>query len=314
MTASEKGLVFRSVLVPLDGSAFGEQALPVALSIARRAQAALFIAHVHVPYAMAYGDSLPPFADSVEDKIIEREQSYLSEATQRLTAASSVPVSSRFVEGAAVAEAIETAAAVNQADLIVMTTHGHGPLSRLWLGSVADELIRRASLPVLLVRPREATADLDQEAVFQHILVPLDGSPAAEEILEPAATLGRLMQARYTLLGVTPPLSHGELDPTSPAMAGRTHSTGQWHAITEAYLNRVAARLQDRGLLVQARVVARQQVAPAIIEQAETLGVDLIAMTTHGRRGLPRMLLGSVADKVVRGATTPVLLWRAQAT
>ena len=85
----------------------------------------------------------------------------------------------------------------------MMTTHGHGPLSRFWLGSVADEMVRRATTPILLVRPHEKAIDLAAEPVLRHILIPLDGSALAEQVLGPAAALGSLLQCDdYTLLRV----------------------------------------------------------------------------------------------------------------
>ena len=88
-----------------------------------------------------------------------------------------------------------------------MTTHGRGPLTRFWLGSVADELVRRASVPLLLVRPHEGVPDLAQEPILQHLLIPLDGSELAEQVLEPAVALGTLMAADYSLLRIYGPLS-----------------------------------------------------------------------------------------------------------
>lgn len=94
-----------------------------------------------------------------------------------------------------------------------MTTHGRGPVSRLLLGSVADRLVREVPIPVLLVRPHEAAPDLASEPVLRHILVALDGSALAEQVLEPVVALGTLMQADYSLLRVYGPLVDTHLDP-----------------------------------------------------------------------------------------------------
>jgi len=173
--------MYRSLLVPLDGSAFAEQALPFALSIARRAGATINLVRVHVPYAYMSAEGVTPWSYQWDTEIREHERAYLDGISKRLTAAQSVPVTYRLLEGPVVAEVIQHHATATGADLIVMTTHGRGPLSRFWMGSVADELVRRATTPVLLVRPQETAVDLAADRVLKHILIPLDGSTLSEQ-------------------------------------------------------------------------------------------------------------------------------------
>ena len=139
--------MYRSLLVPLDGSAFAEHALPLALSIARRAGASVNVVQVHVPFTPLYADSMSPGTYEAEAKVLEQERAYLDGIAKRLASISSVPVTSALLEGEVVAETLNGHAAAAEADLIVMTTHGRGPLSRFWLGSVADEMVRRATTP-----------------------------------------------------------------------------------------------------------------------------------------------------------------------
>ena len=115
-----------------------------------------------------------------------------------------VPTTATLLDGP-VAEALYRHAGTTGIDLVIMTVVGAGPWTRLWLGSVADELVRRLPMPLLLLRPQEPTPALGIEPAFRHILIPLDGSDAAEQILEPAVALGKLMQAEYTLLRVAKP-------------------------------------------------------------------------------------------------------------
>jgi nucleotide-binding universal stress UspA family protein len=291
--------MYRSILVSLDGSAFGEQALPVALSIARRVGASLNLVHVHVPYGMMYPDSMSPFGPAQDRQIIEHERAYLDETVKRLTSSSTVPVTSTVLEGMVVAETLSGHAA----DLIVMTTHGRGPLSRFWLGSVADELVRRATVPVLLVRPQETPSAA--EPVFRHILIPLDGSILAEQVLEPATALGRLMEAKYTLLRVYGPVEESRLGPEVHRLEPPTE---ELRKAAQAYLDGVAERLRRQGHTTQTQVAFGQHPPSVILDVAQSHAVDLIALETHGRRGVARLLLGSVADKVLRGAVTPVLI------
>lgn len=293
--------MFRSLLVPLDGSLFGEHALPLALSISRRAGARLQLLRVHVPYAFMYTDSISVYADVADQAFQEQERAYLEEVSKRL-AKVSVPVTAGIAEGMEIAGMVKAFADRNASDLIVMTTHGYGPLTRFWLGSVADELIRRSSVPVLLVRPQEREVDLTHEPVLHQLLIPLDGSELAEQVLGPAAALGSLMKADFTLLRVVPSRTE-PAGPSEPALE-------QAKAEAQAYLERVAARLRDQALTVQTQVVSGKQAAVSILEVAQHHSTDLIALETHGRRGLSRLRLGSVADKVVRGACTPVLVHR----
>src|SRR5579864_5952747 len=182
--------MYRSLLVPLDGSSFGEQALPLALSIARRSDASVKLVQVHVPFTVLYADSIAPGTYEAEAKVLEQQRAYLDGMVKRLTSVSSTPVTSALLEGQAVAETLNGQATATGAGLIVMTTHGRGPLSRFWLGSVADELVRRATTPILLVRPQEKALDLASEPVLRNVLIPLDGSALAERVLGPAGALG----------------------------------------------------------------------------------------------------------------------------
>jgi nucleotide-binding universal stress UspA family protein len=294
--------MYRSLLVPLDGSAFAEHALPLAASIARRAGASLQVVQAHVPAASFYIGSEFGAEITLDATVRENEAAYLDSVVKRLTENIPEQVSRTLVDGL-IADAIHEQALAVGADLVVMTTHGRGPLSRFWLGSVADTLVRLLPMPILLVRPQEATPNLAAEVTVRRILIPLDGSELAEQILEPATALGRLTQAEYTLLRV--------LEPFIPP-PHKLHESLFDHLAREAqvYLDGVAERLRGRSLRVETRVVIDQFAAASILEEARVHAADLIALATHCRGGLPRLLLGSVADKVLRGALTPVLLHR----
>jgi len=301
--------MYRSILVPLDGSAFAEHALPFALSIARQAGACLQLVRVHVPFIFMYADNIAPGLYESEGKAMEQERAYLDDTVKRIATVSSVAVTSALVEGPMIAEAIQGHAAASRADLIVMTTHGRGPVSRVWLGSVSDEMVRWATTPILLMRPQEKPVDLAFEPVLQHILIPLDGSALAEQVLDHAGALRSLTQSDYTFIRVYGP--EVDLDLLTYAILGDFKpGTEQLRLKAEEYLNHIADRLRGQGVKVQTRTVLGQHPATAILGEAQSLSVDLIALATHGRRGLRRLLLGSVADKVIRGASTPVLVHR----
>jgi nucleotide-binding universal stress UspA family protein len=304
--------MYRTILVPLDGSVFGEHALPLALRIAGQSGATLRLVHVHVPVATAYGDNALATDHDLDTRVKEKEHAYLEEVSARLGKVCGIRRVTALLDGR-IADTVYEQALSAGVDLVVMTTHGRGPLSRFWLGSVADELMRRLPQPLLLVRPAETPPDLAHPPALHHVLIPLDGSALAEDILDPALELGRLLQADFTLLRVIEPvilpdvhLGGNAVSGLDPALLKALHSEAQ------AYLERMAELLRARSLRVQTRVISNCWAAGAILEEAGAHAVHLIALATHGRGGLARLLLGSVADKVVRGASVPVLLRRSR--
>jgi nucleotide-binding universal stress UspA family protein len=281
--------MFRSLMLPLDRSPLAEQALPLALGIARRAGASLDLVSAHVLYAL--GDSTYnrfPYDPLADAECRKNEQFYLDATAKRLAAVQPVPTTTAVVDGI-VPDGLLERSENDRADLIVMTTHGRGPVSRFFLGSVADELIRRSRVPVLLVRPNAEAASLAAEPVFENVLIALDGSALAEQVLPPALELAHLMEARVTLLRVV------EYESA--------------RAAAEAYLEPLARPARQHGLRVRTRVLVAAHAAEAILKEGEALTGNLIALATRGHGGLRRMLLGSVADKVIRGAVTPVLVY-----
>jgi nucleotide-binding universal stress UspA family protein len=300
--------MYRTLLVPLDGSRLGEHALPLAASIARRAGAALHLVRVHPPSPV--GEGIAAFA--TEKAAWALAKSYLDEVAGRLEAGTGVSATTRVLDGP-VAATLHEYATSQIADLVVMSTHGRGPLSRFWLGSVADQLAHCLPMPLLLVRPHDAPLDLAREPALRRLLVGLDGSPRAEAVLGPALGLARLTGATVALLRVVlpPPVYGMDLPPYAAAGAGADLTIlEELRHEAEAYLTRVADRLRGEGHAVEARVAVHTHAATALLEEPAQTGCDLIALATHGRRGLPRLFLGSVADKVVRGAEVPVLLHR----
>jgi nucleotide-binding universal stress UspA family protein len=296
--------VYLSLLVPLDRSSFAEQALPLALSIARRANARLDLVEVHALYALegrtAGWVHFEPERDAERKR---QEQLYLDATAKWLISMSQVSATAGELPGSVVlpetvADAILERARAGKADLIVMATHARGPLSRLLAGSVADELIRRAGVPVLLVRESEKAPRIIPEPVLDNILILLDGSALAEQVLEPALDLARLMEAQCSLLRVVDSRSF----PADRAPGGPLEKA-------EAYLEHVAARVREQGVQVRTRVVVARHAAEAILEEAAAQPSNLIALATHGRGGLQRLLLRSMADKLVRAAVAPVLVY-----
>lgn len=298
--------MYKLIMVPLDGSDFSEQALPITVDIARRAGAVVQIVRAHSPIAMLSRESDFVVDVTVDEKIREVETVYLDEVVRKLKNTFGTVAIPVLVNSFA-AEALHDQAVRGGADLVVMATHGRSGLSRFWLGSTADALIRTLPMPVLLVRPQEKSVSVAGTFALRHILIPLDGSEVAEQILESATELGELFAAEYTLLRVVEPF----MSPLEFANQGLVELLERRNL---AYLEGIAAKLQDRSLRVKSRVVLNRPAAAAILDEARAQNVDLIALETHGRGGLSRAILGSVADKVIRGAQIPVLVQRPRPT
>jgi nucleotide-binding universal stress UspA family protein len=294
--------MYRKLLVPLDGSVLAEHALPIALEIARRADAAIHLIHIHVPVASA--------DPSLDTHVRANEEAYLRGVMQRFRGPASVCLTEEVLDGFVSATLAERAAAAG-ADLVVMTTHGRGPLTRFWLGSVADKLLRITSMPVLLLRPQDGAPGPVSKPFLRHILVPLDGSELAEQALEPAIALGALTQADYTLLRVVEPILLPDRHLAGNALRCNDSAlVDQLYRGAQGYVERLADRLRARSLHVETRVSINRPAVHGILEEARTQAPQLIALATHGRSGLARLFLGSVADKVVRGSLVPVLVCR----
>lgn len=301
-----------SILVPLDGSPFSERALPLAVAILRKTGGVLHLAHVHAsPLPPSYFGELAVYDTHWEEQLRMDERELLRQAAAQVRGTAGVSVVTALLEGEVV-PGLAAYAERHDIDLIVMSTHGRGGISRAWLGSSADGLMRETVRPLLLIRPPADDApDTPANADFRHVLIPLDGSEISETILEPALELGRLTGAHFTLLRVSTPVYLVGRPFTAPSSAqvdgeGMDRKAAQ----SKEYLDEVASSLRERGVEVDTALVTGDLAATAILDFARHADVDLIAMATNARSGWGRLVLGSVADKVVRGAQLPVLVQR----
>ena len=240
-----------------------------------------------------------------EEKHAEEQRAYLKEQEESLKR--DLPnneVSSALLEGY-VTEALDRHAREIDAKLIVMTTHGRTGVRRAWLGSVADSLVRHSEFPLLVIRPLEDGESFPVPR-FEKFLVPLDGSPVGEKILEPTKELAKATGARLTLLHVVSP--HVLMGArVSPLPSGHLEER---LSKAEAYLAGVAEDLKKEGVEAVSKIESHFAPARAILRSAESEDVDLIAIATHGYTGVKRAVLGSVTDKVLRAARWPLLLER----
>jgi nucleotide-binding universal stress UspA family protein len=241
----------------------------------------------------------------VEHAVRQGEHDYLHRIAERISGALDRPARAVVLDGEA-AGALGEHAHQAGADLVVMTPHGRGPVQRAWLGSVADRLIRSLDIPVLLV-PASSAETVIADTTISRLLVPLDGSSRAEATLEHAVALARLFDAPIQLVQVVAPAVFD----SQPATAGVDEQlTGIRKSIAQDYLDDVAERLREQGVAATATAVVGTSVAGTLAALTRPDPTDLVAIATHGRSGVPRLMLGSVADKLIRSADTPVLVCR----
>ncbi len=297
-----------TLVVPLDGSASAEHALPLALSLVKGegSRIILLSAVARMPFhaPAGYGED-PPRGWHEEE--FGRTSRYLEEVARRLEASvAGLSVDTEIGAGNPV-EVLDTRIRALEADLVVMTTHGRGPLRRAWLGSVADGLLRRGPAPILVRRPGEGRAELDVLPRFRKILVPLDGSDLSEAAIPEAIRLARHYGARVSLVTVVPP----PFAATSPYVPHVVEDEGTRKAIFQGfqrYLEAQGEPVGKSGFLGDTAVVEGRDVATGILDHRKRIGADLVVMSTRGRGGVARMLLGSVTDKVIRAVDVPVYL------
>jgi nucleotide-binding universal stress UspA family protein len=307
------------IVVPLDGSGFGEHALPAALALATRTHGTLHLVTVAILQSESPASPRDIPGEASIDRGMHHAERYLQDVAARIRASGfEGPVHQEVIPPGNAARTLVRHLAEIEADLVIMTTHGRGPLQRAWLGSTTDGVIRRSPCPVLILRPpaQDEGAPLDpvdlglRPDLLRTLVVPLDGSEAAERGMDPLTTLLRGADpAELHLVRVVPPF----ISAGSPYLPMAIREMQEHELVDEAatgYLERVASRIQVPDARVRTHVVMAGQPVTAILDVAEAERATLIAMSSSGRGGTARLLLGSVADKVVRGASCPVLLSR----
>jgi nucleotide-binding universal stress UspA family protein len=280
------------ILVPLDGSALAEQALPAAASISRATHRPLVLARVIpiMPVPNPFGAPVP--AEPLQ-QLVDEEQQQAAEYLEQIASSlrpQRLTLQAYVAHGEPASTLLELTPAL-QVGLIVMTSHGRTGLARLAVGSVADRLVRDGHVPVLLVHAGAAAAE--RAGRLDHAVVPLDGSALAETALSTAVALAGPLLQRITLLRVIAP-----------------DASQEQRAAAHRYLDHQHAQVQQQlvGRPCTVSALMRQgHPAEQIRRQAEA-DAALVVMATRGATGARRWALGSVADQVVHEAGGPVLV------
>ena len=296
--------MYRVIMVPVDGSAFSREAVFQGLRLARKSGAQLRLVRVASVTMPGGPDTL---ALESAAWTLERDdlRTQLYHLANECKSNSHVEVSATVEEGP-IADALRGHALRHGVDLIVMATHARRGMARAFLGSVADQLIRESGIPVLVVRPPSLATELIDGPCYKRIIVPLDGSALAERSLDPAITLARMEHAQLTLLRIVTP------DKETPAgkNAGPTGASRRPAGLDDAerYLAKIRMNLAEPGLRVHSAIVFAEDVPRAIVRFAQANDEDMIAIATHGRGGIARAIMGSVADRVMSEGVLSMLV------
>jgi nucleotide-binding universal stress UspA family protein len=300
--------MYKMIMVPTDGSGFDREAIRVALRVAERSQARIRLVRVHSTGAF-FGMESSPEAATVSAEVLRQERDRILRELNALAAecrSTSVAKIGVALEDGPVPEALHAYALRNKVDLIVISSHGRGGIARLSLGSVTDSLIRHTTIPVLVVKPHASYLNPEAGEPFRRIVVPLDGSRLAEQILPEVIALAKVEESEVSLLRVLVP----------PTFSRKGNADGKipwWDkdlAAAERYLFTAATKLREDGFLTTTEVVIGENIAQAIADYATRVKAELIAIATHGRGGIARALRGSVADVVTRTSRTAMLVLR----
>ena len=287
------------ILVPLDGSDFAEQALPSAEALCLAYDARLLL--LSVPQARKLIRALPIYARLPKPGTDEwnQQEAYLSEVAGRLQALGIK--ADTVVRTGMVTDAINDLVQERGVDMVVLSTRGRSGLPRMVLGSVATQVIQGVTRPVMLIKPIEGATPPIPE--YKKLLVTLDGSEFAERVLPYVRASARFESVvlLLTVPQVPEPEKYGAVVEKIQQLREQAEREAR------EYLDCVAAKLREDG--IETRVlVCGSRPAETIISVADEEDVDVVFLATHGRGGLDRLFVGSVADRIIHNTHCPVFL------
>lgn len=297
--------MYNRILVPLDGSLLAEGVLPYVHILGGQLQSRVQLLRVADP-ALSYVNYSGDFDTYYVPVDHEEEAQIYLETTAEPLRKDGMAVSTAVHHGISPAECILGEAARDPSTLIAMSTHGRSGLSRWLIGSVTDKVLQAARNPLFIVRAR-VEGTFGAETGFNQVIVPLDGSLMAEKVLPHVVELSKSLGVAAILVRAIPTeesysrylqYSVGAFENFSLAPETRA----------EDYLKGVADKLVQHGVSCVEQSLLYGDPAKVILGFASRTSSSLVALTTHGRAGVSRWVLGSVTDRVVRHSEFPVLV------
>ena len=301
--------MYEKLLVPLDGSALAEVALPYAEELAGRLGSEVRVVGVIESSRAPYRHMQEAYLDRMVEDIKRGAKRYTDKA---------VEVKSVILVGSP-AEKIVDYAVKEGICLTVMTTHGQTGIKQWPLGSVADKLVRALRCPVVIIRAGDVRPDIRKKGILNKILLPLDGSKESEAVVPFVEELAAKFGAEVVLFQVVSPGYYNCTGEGACFMAYDQKQINADKASAKTYLDKVAAQMKQKGVTAISEETKLREVsistevtegdtAQEIINFAKKIDADLVAMSTHGRSGIIRATFGSVAERMLREGTTPLLL------
>jgi nucleotide-binding universal stress UspA family protein len=317
--------MYSKILVPLDGSMMAEKALPYAIALANRCNAKLLVLRaVEVP-------ALTGDTPAHEMEVVANAEEYLKEVKATITSSkldlhiAEDRLQTLVVYGNAVEQIVEMAP-FEKADLVLMTTHGRSGLSRLVMGSVADHVLHRITVPLMLVRPMaqkhdqlltETMSGIGEpyyncfaEGKPQNVVLTLDGQDLSESAIAPAVELAQKLGATLHLLSAiffAPPETISDMAAVSYSKATNEAAEKELVEEAEKYLTsieeKVKAQVPETVVTVRVGSAAEQ-----ITDYALKNNITALVMATHARGEVSHFFMGSVAEEVMRRSHLPVIM------
>ncbi len=317
-------MMYRKIMVPLDGSTLSEKALPYVIRLANRLEADVLLLRV------VETQTLRTTSPNHRLEAIQKGEAYLHQIRRVITDPGLLPylkpdqVQTLCVYGSPV-EAISQAAATEKVDMSIMTTHGRNGLSRLVAGSVASRVLHDVALPVMLIRPVEQKyGQLLQETLYGlgepntscldnrggQLLLTLDGSPEAAAAIEPAIELARKLGSTLHLLNVIEPnipVVYSDMYALSYTQEQLEKTDAENIAQEQSYLGKIQKQVQASGLEC-VKVIKMGKPAREILDYSQQIGAQAIIMTSHKRSEMAHFFLGNIAQAVLHESHLPVLM------
>lgn len=304
--------MYKTILVPLDGSELAEGVLPYVKDLSRQTKAEISLLRIVEPTL----DELKKYAKSnemstISSKIKSQASKYFDKVSDYLNAPG-IKITSNLVEGVPAVEIISEASK-NPDTLIAMSTHGRSGVNRWLIGSVADKVVRESATPLLLIRPKERSP-IASDPTLKRVIVPLDESKFSEQVLPDVIYLASALNLQVILARVTPSAMDyakwNTYDGVNWPASDMSEIARNVDEAATSYLKATAQKLSRQKISNVEQRLLHGDAASEIINLAAHTQDSFVAMTTRGRTGLSRSVLGSVADRVVRHCEEPVLLIR----
>jgi nucleotide-binding universal stress UspA family protein len=307
--------MYKKIAVSLDGSPFAEKALPYAVKLANILNSELLLLRIaelqplvsdNVDHELEAIETSENYLKNVE-KVISDTQSPLFIAPERLQ-----PLVAYGKPEKKISEIVP----FEEADLLVMTTHGRKGLSRMVQGSVSTQVLHHSKIPIILIKPEDVHEVIPLDVLLRQptplsaaepvILMTLDGTKESEVIIKPTIELVKKLGAQLHVICVLLPPMPVEMGSVGTGFAYE-HEVDKAQAAIETYLQNMEKQIADMGVTC---VTSTRVADPAteIVAYANDIGATLIAMATHARSGLGQMVMGSVADEVMRQSHLPVMM------